>query len=73
MKNLVFIALLFVSLSSNGNDSNYIFGWTQLKDAELKKPRGGTSVGEKVTLDKEPNDLWERATNTKLTNLKKID
>ena len=45
MKNLVFIVLLFVSLSSNSNDSNYVFGWTQLKDAELKKPRGGTSVG----------------------------
>ncbi len=49
MKNLVFIVLLFVSLSSYSNDSNYVFGWTQLKDAELKKPRGGTSVGEKVT------------------------
>jgi hypothetical protein len=71
MKNLLFIALLFVSLSSYGNDSNYVFGWTQLKDAELKKPRGGTSVGEKVTLDKAPNDLWKELQNTKLTKFEK--
>ena len=57
MKNLFFIALLFICLSSHGNDSNYIFGWTQLKDAELKKPRGGTSVGEKVKLNKKPNEF----------------
>ena len=71
MKNLVFIALLFVSLTSYSNDSNYIFGWTQLKDDELKKPRGGTSVGEKVTLDKAPNDLWKKLQNPELTKFEK--
>jgi len=71
MKNLVFIVLLFVSLSSHSNDSNYVFGWTQLKDAELKKPRGGTSVGEKVTIDKETNDLWKELQNQKLSKLQK--
>ena len=71
MKNLVFIVLLFVSLSSNSNDSNYVFGWTQLKDAELKKPRGGTSVGEKVTIDKEPNVLWKELQNPKLSKFEK--
>ena len=57
MKNLAFVILIFVSLSSFGNDSNYVFGWTQLNDPDLKKPRGGTTIGEKVTLDKNPNDL----------------
>ena len=71
MKNLVFIVLLFVSLSSYSNDSNYVFGWTQLKDAELKKPRGGTTVGEKVTLDKDPNDLWRKLQNPELTKFEK--
>ena len=72
MKNLVFIALFFVSLSSYSTDSNYVFGWTQLKDAELKKPRGGTSVGEKVTIDKEPNDLWKELQNPKLSKFEKV-
>ena len=71
MKNFVFFALFFVSLSSYSNDSNYVFGWTQLKDAELKKPRGGTTVGEKVTLDKEPNDLWGKLQNSELTKFEK--
>ena len=71
MKHLVFIALFFVSLSSYSNDSNYVFGWTQLKDAELKKPRGGTTVGEKVTLDNEPNDLWGKLQNSELTKFEK--
>ena len=71
MKNLVFIFFLFVSFSSYSNDPNYIFGWTQLKDADLKKPRGGTSVGEKVTLDKKPNELWEKLQNQELTKFEK--
>ena len=64
MKILAIVILLFVSLSSFGNDSNYVFGWTQLNDPDLKKPRGGTTVGEKVKLDKEPNDLWEKLQNS---------
>ena len=69
MKNLVFIALFFVSLSSYSNDSNYVFGWTQLNDPDLKKPRGGTTVGEKVTLDKEPNDLWGKLQNSRVNKI----
>ncbi|MBV03216.1 MAG: hypothetical protein CML45_02355 [Rhodobacteraceae bacterium] len=71
MKNLVFIALIFVCLSSYSNESNYVFGWTQLKDSDLKKPRGGTSVGEKVTLDKEPNDLWKDLQKPELSKFEK--
>ena len=71
MKNLAFVILIFVSLSSFGNDSNYVFGWTQLNDPDLKKPRGGTTVGEKVTLDNNPNDLWVKLQNPELTKFEK--
>ena len=71
MKNLFFIFLLFVNFTAFSDDSNYIFGWTQLKDAELKKPRGGTSVGENVTLDKKPNELWKKLQNSELTKFEK--
>ena len=72
MKNLAFVILIFVSLSSFGNDSNYVFGWTQLNDPDLKKPRGGTTVGEKVTLDNDPNDLWVKLQNPELTKFEKV-
>ena len=45
-KIILFVFLpLFFSSDVFSEDQKYIFGWTQLQDADLKKPRGGTSIG----------------------------
>ena len=55
MKKYLFIILLLISSITLGKESNYIFGWSHLDNADLKIPRGGTSNGPKVTLDTEPH------------------
>ena len=71
MKKYLFIILLLISSITLGKESNYIFGWSHLDNADLKIPRGGTSNGPKVTLDTEPHALWKKLQNTNLTKFEK--
>jgi hypothetical protein len=71
MKKILFILTLFISFTVSSNDSNYVFGWTQLKNPDLKKPRGGTSIGAEVTLDAKPNPLWIKLQDPSLTKFEK--
>ena len=71
MKQILLILLLFFNLSAISAEPNYIFGWTQLNNPELKEPRGGSSVGADVTLDKEPNPSWLKLQSPDLSKFEK--
>ena len=57
---LVLIILLLLSQFSLGNQSNYVFGWTQLNDPDLMTPTGGTSSGPNVSLDNTQSPFWQK-------------
>lgn len=58
LKTFIFVFFIFSSLSFA--DENYVFGWSQLKDEQLKTPRGGSSTGPSIYLDLSPNQNWEK-------------
>ena len=70
MRIFFFITIFFSQLSFS-SDSNYVFGWTQLDNPDLMTPRGGTSSGPDVDLDKTPNPLWKEIQNDELTKFEK--
>ena len=70
MRIFFFIAIFFSQLILS-SDSNYVFGWTQLDNPDLMTPRGGTSSGPDVDLDKTPNPLWKEIQNGELTKFEK--
>ena len=45
----------------------YRICWTQLDNPDLMTPRGGTSSGPDVDLDKTPNPIWKEIQNDELT------
>ena len=59
MRIFFFISIFFSQLSFS-SDSNYVFGWTQLDNPDLMTPRGGTSSGPDVDLDKTLPTLYGR-------------
>lgn len=69
-KNFTFILLLapFILVAQ---DSNYVFGWSHLEDAELILPRGGTTEGPEVTLDRSLSQAWLDLQNPKLDKFEK--
>ena len=71
MKKIIFLFFIFLNFTAFSEDSNYIFGWTQLNNPDLKVPRGGSSVGADITLDKEPNPLWIKLQDPMLTKFEK--
>ena len=70
MRIFFFIAIFFSQLILS-SDSNYVFGWTQLDNPDLMTPRGGTSSGPDVDLDKTPNPIWKEIQNDELTKFEK--
>tara|TARA_B100000787_G_C16164395_1_gene283079 strand:+ start:165 stop:1208 length:1044 start_codon:yes stop_codon:yes gene_type:complete len=60
-----------MSCLTYGKESNYIFGWTHLEDPSLKTPRGGTTNGPEVKLDKEPSNAWNKLQKKDLTKFEK--
>jgi len=70
MRIFFFIAIFFSQLILS-SESNYVFGWTQLDNPDLMTPRGGTSSGPDVDLDKTPNPLWKKIQNNELTKFEK--
>jgi len=66
-----FLIIISMSQLSFSNYSNYVFGWTQLNDPDLMKPRGGTSSGPDVDLDENPNPFWKQLQNNELTKFEK--
>ena len=70
MRIFFFITIFFSQLSFS-SDSNYVFGWTQLDNPDLMTPRGGTSSGPDVDLDKTPNPFWKEIQNEELTKFEK--
>ena len=67
----LFLLLLFFSFNVYGNSQNYIFGWTQLNNPDLFSPRGGTSTGPDVDLEKTPNPFWLKLQNTNLNKFER--
>ena len=67
----LFLLLLFFSFNVYGNNQNYIFGWSQLNNPDLFSPRGGTSTGPDVDLEKAPNPFWLKLQNTNLNKFEK--
>ena len=55
MKKTLFL-LLISHLTLLSDEGGYVFGWSHLDDPELKVPRGGTTTGPDVKLDK--NIAW---------------
>ena len=51
MKKILFL-LLISHLTLLSDEGGYVFGWSHLDDPELKVPRGGTTSGPDVNLDK---------------------
>ena len=70
MRVFFFITIFFSQISFS-SDSNYVFGWTQLDNPDLMTPRGGTSSGPDVDLDKTPNPFWKEIQNEELTKFEK--
>ena len=70
MKFFLFF-LIFLSHSTFASQNNYIFGWTQLNNPEIFIPRGGTSTGPDVDLEKVPNPFWLRLQNTNLSKFER--
>ena len=68
---LVLIILSLLSQFSLGNQSNYVFGWSQLNDPDLMTPRGGTSSGPNVSLDNTQSPFWQKIQNKDLTKFEK--
>ena len=66
-----YLLLLLISFFSYGDNSDYVFGWTHLQDSALKNPRGGTTVGPKVTLDDSSNEYWNRLQDNNLSKFEK--
>ena len=67
----LFLLLLFFSFNVYGNSQNYIFGWTQLNNPDLFSPRGGTSTGPDVDLEKSPNPFWLKLQNKNLNKFER--
>ena len=70
MRIFFFITIFFSQLSFS-SDNNYVFGWTQLDNPDLMTPRGGTSSGPDVDLDKNPNPFWKQIQNDELNKFEK--
>ena len=70
MKFFLFFLIIF-SHSTFASENNYIFGWTQLDNPEIFIPRGGTSTGPNVDLDKNPNPFWLELQNNNLSKFEK--
>jgi len=61
MKLLNPLLILFLSFSSLSlSDENYVFGWSQIQDIDLKTPRGGSTKGPAVDLDLTLSPAWKR-------------
>ena len=58
LNTLLILLLSFSSLSLS--NENYVFGWSQIDDEELKNPRGGSSKGPAVDLDLSLSFAWEK-------------
>ena len=71
MKNILFLILISIPIITIGNESNYVFGWTHLEDSNLKTPRGGTTTGPEVNIDKQTSDFWNQLQNPNLTKFEK--
>ena len=67
----VLITLLLLSQFAHANQSNYVFGWTQLNDPDLMTPRGGTSSGPNVSLDNTRSPFWQKIQDKNLTKFEK--
>ena len=61
------VILLILTSILAGSEKSYVFGWTQLDNPELHVPRGGTSSGPTVDLDKTPSPYWQALQNKNLT------
>ena len=68
---ILFLIAIFFSQLGFSSDNNYVFGWSQLNNPNLMTPRGGTSSGPDVDLDKTPNPLWKEIQNNELTKFEK--
>ena len=66
-----YLLLLLISFFYYGDNSDYVFGWTHLKDPILKNPRGGTTAGPQISLDDSPNKKWERLQDSNLSKFEK--
>ncbi|OUW04637.1 MAG: hypothetical protein CBD16_01810 [Betaproteobacteria bacterium TMED156] len=56
--------------NSNEKINQFTFSWPFVDSANMK-PRGGNTVGQKVTLDKEPNERYIALRENNLTKLEK--
>ena len=70
MKIILFL-LLITHLTLLSDEGGYIFGWSHLDDPELKVPRGGTTSGPDVNLDKNISPYWEKLKDNNLNNFEK--
>ena len=58
LNTLLILLLSFSSLSLS--DKDYVFGWSQIEDEQLKNPRGGSTKGPSVELDLSSSAAWEK-------------
>ena len=70
MKKILFL-LLISHLTLLSDEGGYVFGWSHLDDPELKVPRGGTTSGPDVNLDKNISPYWEKLKDNNLNNFEK--
>ncbi len=69
LNTLLILLICFSSLSFS--DENYVFGWSQIEDEKLKKPRGGSTKGPTVDLDLSSSFAWEKLQEKEITKFEK--
>ena len=67
----ILILFLISHLALQSDEGDYIFGWSHLDDPMLKAPRGGTTLGPDVKLDKNLSPYWEKLKDNNLSKFEK--
>ena len=67
----ILILFLISHLALQSDEGGYIFGWSHLDDPMLKAPRGGTTLGPDVKLDKNSSPYWEKLKDNNLSKFEK--
>ena len=69
LNSLFILIICFSSLSLS--DENYVFGWSQIEDEKLKKPRGGSTKGPAVDLDLSASFAWKQLQEKEISKFEK--